>query len=903
MISKEYQRLQSLYEKASTERQRIDIFVLMTLEMRNEDVERALIMAEEIIERAEAINYPKGIGNGHNHKGACYWLMAQYEDGLDELTAAHEIALEINDKDLEAKSLNNFGRIYRKLGDMANALRNFEAALEINEALGNELNQTINLTNISNLYYDLGDYDTALEYAMKCLPIFERYNNLPRLIDIYNTLGDIYFKKENFNEALIFFTKNQELTDENTTSRYLADSGVGKVLFKMGRHEEAKELLTNALVNARELDSLEVDIISSYYLGNLYLKIGDYREALKHLQNSHQWALEAHRKHDLLSIHESLSTLYDIMGDIPKAFHHIKEYEKLKEEIFQQATLNKLRNLQIKNQIEVAKKEKEVAIKTAELKQQFMANMSHEIRTPMNAILGFIALLIEKDPKPEQIKYLNAIKQSADNLLIIINDILDFSKIEAGKITIENEPIDIREIVYGIKEIMKIKALEKNLDFNIVIDETLPKSALGDSGRLNQILINLVGNAIKFTEKGHVSLIVEMAQNVIDKANISFKIVDTGIGISKEYVNKIFESFTQAGTDTARKYGGTGLGLTISKQLVDLMHGKITVESVRNVGTTFTVTIPFGITDKVNKKIKIQKISKEQKQLLQKINVLIVEDNEFNQIVAEDTLKELIPNIRIDIAENGQIAIDKIANNNFDLVLMDIQMPVMNGLEATQYIRKSMPANKSNIGIIAMTANVLKEDVLKYLSAGMNAYISKPFNANELLIKMASVLQENKEFMSNINLSSTVQNETTTEIPKENTTVASNHLAVTTEDNTPETILEVVTDPSFLDKFTGGNAAKRNKYIQMFLSNAPSMIDKINDARAAQDWAALKVAAHSLKPQMNYMGIKEEVSHIHQLEQLAAEGNANNETKIDELIANLHKVCKKAFEELQEIIA
>ncbi len=905
MISSEYQRLQSLYEKASIERQRIDILVLMTLEMRNEDVERALVMAEEIIERSEAIKYAKGIGNGHNHKGACYWLMAEYEDGLDELTAAHAIALEINDKDLEAKALNNFGRIYRKLGEMANALRNFESALEINEALGNELNQTINLTNISNLYYDLGDYDTALEYAMKCLPIFERYNNLPRLIDIYNTLGDIYFKKENHTEALNYFTKNQQLTEDNTTNRYLADSGVGKVLFKMGKYDEAKELLTNALVNSQELDSLEVDIISSYYLGNLNLKKGNYREALTHLQNSHEWATETHRKHDLLSIHEALSTLYDIMGDIPKAFYHIKEYEKLKEEIFQQATLNKLRNLQIKNQIEVAKKEKEVAVKTAHLKQQFMANMSHEIRTPMNAILGFIALLIEKDPKPDQIKYLSAIKQSADNLLIIINDILDFSKIEAGKITIENEPIDIREIVFGIQEIMRIKAQEKNLDFKILIDESLPQSVLGDAGRLNQILINLVGNALKFTEKGSVSIIVEMEENVIDKANISFKIIDTGIGISKEYVNKIFESFTQAGTDTARKFGGTGLGLTISKQLVDLMHGTITVSSKRNEGTTFNVTIPFEITDKIIQKNTKETISEEQKNLLQNISVLIVEDNEFNQMVAEDTLKELLPNIKIEIAENGQIAIDKIAEKNFDLVLMDIQMPVMNGIEATTYIRQSMPANKSKIGIIAMTANVLKEDVIKYLRAGMNAYLSKPFNANELLLKMASVLQENPEFVPN-NSTDTQANNNITNTTQAPTNIDTNepNKSTTIEKTSPTIQLpDTVTDPSFLDKFTGGKVDKRNKYIQMFLSNAPSMISKINDTRTAEDWAALKVAAHSLKPQMNYMGIKEEVSHIYQLEQLAAEGKEENKVKIDELIANLKAVCNKAFEELKEIIA
>ncbi len=252
-----------------------------------------------------------------------------------------------------------------------------------------------------------------------------------------------------------------------------------------------------------------------------------------------------------------------------------------------------------------------------------------------------------------------------------------------------------------------------------------------------QILINLVGNAIKFTEKGHVTIHCTLKEQ-IDERNIliQFDIEDSGIGISQEYVEKIFESFTQAGTDTARKFGGTGLGLTISKQLVDLMHGEISVKSKLNEGTVFTVAMPIEIAKEQEVVLKKDEITTEIRERLSNISVLLVEDNEFNRLVAEDTLKSL---------ENGEIAIQKLKEDHFDLILMDIQMPVMNGVDATRIIRTEMSENIRNIKIIAMTANVLQEDVERYLKAGMDAYISKPFQTEELLIKMNFVLEGKKE--------------------------------------------------------------------------------------------------------------------------------------------------------------
>jgi signal transduction histidine kinase len=287
--------------------------------------------------------------------------------------------------------------------------------------------------------------------------------------------------------------------------------------------------------------------------------------------------------------------VYEKMGDIVEAYENLKKFEKLKEEIFQQNTFNKLRNLQFRHEIEFAVKEKEVAEQSAKLKQEFIANMSHEIRTPMNAIVGMTRLLQEKNPRVDQSKYLDAITQSADNLLVIINDILDFSKIEAGKITIESVSFSLKQILKNVVTLLRFKAIEKGIDIRFDINENVPQHLIGDPTRLTQVLMNLAGNAVKFTEKGSVQIVCRNIELEGDYAKMAFDVIDTGIGISEEYVGKIFESFTQAGTDVARKFGGTGLGLTISKQLVELMGGSVEVKSKIGEGTTFTFILPFQI--------------------------------------------------------------------------------------------------------------------------------------------------------------------------------------------------------------------------------------------------------------------------------------------------------------------
>ena len=870
--------LQDMLSLQTDEKGRIDLLISIGEEIRNFDVDEAMKIAIDIISRSKIVGYSKGLGQGFCLKGFCHRLKGEYEAGIAVLKEALSIARKIHEPNMEATSLYYLGNIYRDLGELVIVFSHYEKALVFNEELGEEYYQSVILSSISNLLYDLNDYDSALEYALKCLPIFERVHNVNSLLNIYNTLGNIYFKKEQLPEALHYFSENLGRSEPETAAYVMAESGLGKVYYKMHDFGNANKYLTNALRESKNLGNAEVQIICFFYLGRLFMDEGSYRMALQYLENAYKLAQEYSRRHDIMSVHEILSALYDKMGDIPKAFHHLKSFEQLKEEIFKQKIINELRNLQVRQQTELAKKEKEVAERTAFLKHQFMANMSHEIRTPMNAIVGMTRLLLGRDPKPDQLRYLNAIQLSSNNLLVIINDILDLSKIEAGKIIIEHVDFNLREIMESVRDMLMLKVEEKGLELRVVIDPEIPKRLTGDPTRLNQVLINLAGNAVKFTEKGYVEVKATLMKKERKRLSIKFDVADTGIGIAQEYADSIFDSFTQAGADVTRKFGGTGLGLTISKQLVGLMGGDISVQSELGKGTTFTTIIALEVAENQEEIKQAGMLDGAAMERLNKLKVMLVEDNEFNRMVAEDTLRELIPGINLHSAINGQDALNKLMKEQYDILLMDIQMPVMDGLTATKLIRTTLPEPARSVKIIAMTANVMQEDVQEYFSTGMNAYVSKPFNADELLLKMDAVMTNNPP-------EELIKPEHTTEPVKEGRKFPA--------------LPAQVTDMTFLKGFTGGSMEKQQKYMGMFMDNAPKLLDSLEKALANNDYNAVKIAAHSLKPQMSYMGIKEEVSNIFLIEQSAGE-TAHRDT-LPDLVENLKRLCSKAFEELRGI--
>jgi len=367
-------------------------------------------------------------------------------------------------------------------------------------------------------------------------------------------------------------------------------------------------------------------------------------------------------------------------------------------------------------------------------KQQFLSNMSHEIRTPMNAIIGFTKVMLKTDLSSSQKEYLTAIKLSGDALIVLINDILDLAKVDAGKLTFEQTPFKMALSISAMLHLFELKIQEKNLELVKDYDNNIPEVLIGDPIRLHQIILNLVSNAIKFTSKGKVTVSVLLLNEDENKVTIKFSVSDTGIGISEKEIENIFKNFQQANNDTARLYGGTGLGLAIVKQLVERQGGSLNVNSIIDEGSTFSFILNF---QKTNLNVGIETEKMELDTDIKNIKVLVVEDVALNQLLMKTILNDF--GFELDIADNGKIAIEKLQAKDFDIILMDLQMPVMNGFEATDYIRNNI---NTNIPIIALTADVTTVDLEKCRVVGMNDYIAKPLDEKLLYEKIIGLVKK-----------------------------------------------------------------------------------------------------------------------------------------------------------------
>lgn len=504
---------------------------------------------------------------------------------------------------------------------------------------------------------------------------------------------------------------------------------------------------------------------------------------------------------------------------------------------------------------------KNLAEQSVRVKEQFLTNMSHEIRTPMNGIIGFARILEGTNLDSDQEQSVKAIKRAGKNLMVIINDILDFSKIEADKMVFEEVEFSLSKTIKTVIELLSTIAVEKKVKLLFEIDPEINDFLVGDPTRLSQILINLVGNALKFTEKGYVELIVSQEEESGPANLINFRVIDTGIGIPENKIDSIFESFNQASNETTRKFGGTGLGLTITRKLIELLGGTITLKSEVEKGSEFSFSIHY----KKAKKLITDAIP-EKKQLsadfLKDINILLVEDNELNQLLAIKIFERW--DKEITVADNGKAAIEKIEKNDYDVILMDIQMPEMDGNELTKYIRRHM-GSKANVPIIALTAHATSMEEKRCLENGMNDYISKPFHFSVLLEKLYKNLMNTDK----------------------------NGAVIAPEKSVSENLINF----SYLNEFADGDSVFIQKMVSLFFTNAPVALELILQSNETDNISVLKAELHKLKSSISLLGISKASKCIENIEYEIEINPLGQKRKAEVKLFN--DICEQSISELE----
>jgi signal transduction histidine kinase/CheY-like chemotaxis protein len=715
------------------------------------EIEKSFEYSLEMLKLSEEIQDKEGVGTSLLNIGRTYMRKGDLPLSLEQFVRSRKIFEELEDLEGLAKARKLIAITYIQQGFKEEGLKQMLQNAAYYEETENKVLLAGTMANIGTIYSDLGDNKKALENLEKALQFFESSANVPYIAGLSGNIGRIYHLEGNLERSLEYYTKALNLSeiikDKYTTATM--KYAIGNILSEQEKYPKAISYSSEALTAFQETEDIIGISNAAYSLINSYKATGSYKKALEMNELYYQMR-------DSFNSKENQKTLIELQVqsnyDKQKA---IDDVEKEKEITIATQKTNAQRNISIaigvalllisflayvifkrlkvtREQKAIIEEQKKKVEQSEKYKEQFLANMSHEIRTPMHAISGMLKILERNEHPAAQDIYLKAMQTSSDNLVVILNDVLDLSKIEAGKLDLESIPLSPLLVVESVVQLLKFKAEEKGLKLTVEVGSQIPDLVMGDPTRLNQILINLAGNAIKFTNKGAVTIILK-----VENQQLVFVVKDTGIGISKNQQKSIFSAFTQAKESTTRYYGGTGLGLSISKQLVELQQGRIWLESEPGSGSNFNVCLPLTIPEAnaTSQDLISEEELKAMAASLKGIRILIAEDNPFNQMIAQDDLSYYIDAVTITTVENGALAVEKFTTDTFDLILMDVQMPEMNGFEATKKIRAL--ENKNSIDretpIIAMTASLLKTEIDQCFKAGMNNYIPKPYTLKELI--------------------------------------------------------------------------------------------------------------------------------------------------------------------------
>ncbi len=778
--------------------------------------------------------------------------------------------------ELEMARLN-----YRK------AATSFKNALEISISYGDSKGIAKAQIKLGNLYIEQKEFDTAKNYFSQTLAIGKKTksNTIQAMANL--AFGDLNFEQEKYFLAKEYYIIAEEFI--STTKDGILKVEIylksGLILEKIGEKSEALIKLKKALTVSEAIKNKKLQARTCYEIGVINQELNRPDEALLFLKTSLGLAIEVSDEESIKQGYKTIANTYEENKNYKEAYEYLKFYSAIKDTRQISELEAQLKLLEKNKEIELITKEKNLHKEQARVekfykrmgyivalvilglsiflfmslkqrdrinaqltqatkeanqsridKEEFFAYTNHEIRTPLNAVVGMSKILSETKLDKRQKKYLGTIKSSAQNILFLVNDVLDLSKIEKGGLEFEKIDFSLHEIVNQIVDSLSFKKFEKDVNLKIEIPEELPKVLIGDPVRFNQILLNLADNALKFTKQGEVKIKLSIIDEVKSKVRVKFEVIDTGIGIQEEMLDSIFDSYKQEHVSTTRQYGGTGLGLSISRLLVDAMGGQLKVQSRLNKGSNFYFDVWITKSTLIFNDSE-QSIDTVTANTLQNVNILIVDDNQLNREIFIDFLASPENNVNVFTAHNGQDALEQIQEKNFDFILMDIQMPIMNGYEATIEIRKLATEQKKRTPIIAMTAHVLKGVAQKCIDSGMDSSLSKPVNIRILMTTIKELLPEEKFKQK--------QSE------KETKNI--------------ETINKSVINLSGLFEMANNKHEKVLKYVTMILKNLPSDFSELKEHLATENWEDLKKKAHKIKGSLGYVGaerIKDEILYL-----------------------------------------